>query len=721
MILNSSPDQQAILSNVSQISNFAIKATAKSFHILSSGLYANKVRAILRELGCNAWDSHVAAGCTGTPFDLHLPTQLEPWFAIRDYGIGLTHEQVVNIYTTYFESTKTESNDYIGALGLGSKSPFSYTDNFTVTAIRNGRKGIYTAFINDQGVPAIALMMESVSDEPSGLEVKFAVNNTADYIKFKNEAYTAFTYFAVKPVVNIEGFKFDEVSYIQRDIVQGIHQRSNSVSFAVMGNIAYPIDVPNCEQNLGDLHSLLNCGLEIHFNIGELDFQASREGLSYVPQTINAIKEALVRLNTALVGLLAKEADAIENQWNRALFLSKKIDNNLWNSAVSKYVADTQFELVNLSTADRWHRLKTFVFETDELASKYNIAITGFSKFRNDPVAKTIKPSSKMVSVLDGKSRNVDYWSFRISDVCYFARNDTAIGAAERGKYHWRVNSENIETTSSEVYIASAVDKTKPMLFDELMAAMCNPPRQCLVSGWASKPRAPVESREVSVLKLEEKGSYRWRWNSNTKDKVWRDAGKAAQLDPSKTYYYLPLSGHSLVSDYGCIDTKDLSIAIVNCGLFVNIKDIYGVRKADVNWVKLQKNWVNLEEHVVNTLKNMDKNTLARIALAIYNKNHAVMQVSSTFLNKIVRKDSAFVAAVDTFKDINVIEFNAQLCKILENRYKINSEDSVLVTANRIAETVAANFAKYPMIKLVNNFFSNEQTIADYINLCDSQ
>ena len=177
MILNNTPQNEAILSNVGAIGEFRIRNSAKAFSILSSGLYSNKIRAIIRELSCNAVDSHVAAGKESTPFDIHLPNSLEPWFSIRDYGTGLSHDQVTNIYTTYFESTKTDSNAFIGALGLGSKSPFSYTDNFTVTANKDGSKRIYTAFINEQGVPSIALMTDNDTDEPNGVEVQFSVND----------------------------------------------------------------------------------------------------------------------------------------------------------------------------------------------------------------------------------------------------------------------------------------------------------------------------------------------------------------------------------------------------------------------------------------------------------------------------------------------------------------------------------------------------------------
>jgi len=155
MILNNAPQNEATISNVAEIGEFRIRNSAKAFGILSSSLYANKIRAIIRELSCNAYDSHVAAGNLTTPFDMHLPNQLEPWFSIRDYGVGLTHKQVVDIYTTYFESTKTGSNDFVGALGLGSKTPFSYTDNFTVTAVKDGVRGVYSAFINEAGIPAL--------------------------------------------------------------------------------------------------------------------------------------------------------------------------------------------------------------------------------------------------------------------------------------------------------------------------------------------------------------------------------------------------------------------------------------------------------------------------------------------------------------------------------------------------------------------------------------
>ena len=429
MILNDAPANEAILSNVGEIGEFRIRNSAKAFNILSSGLYANKIRAVVRELSCNAVDSHVAAGNADTPFDVHLPNTLEPWFAVRDYGTGLTHDQVTSIYTTYFESTKTSSNAFIGALGLGSKSPFSYTDNFTVTAIKDGRKGIYSAFINGEGVPSIALMMEEESTEPAGVEVKFSVNDRYDFDKFRSEARTVYTYFSLRPVVTGCDFEFRDVEYEDKNIVPGVHSYNDSRSCrAVMGNIAYPIDVPNAETNLGDVAKLLGCGLEMHFAIGELDFQASREGLSYIPSTIAAIKDKLDAVNASLTEVLAKEANAIPNMWDRALFLVKKAEQSLWSAAVQKYVADTSFSMVNFPHRS-YARLVPFKLTVDNLAKKFNIVIRGFDKNRGQIACSNLKSYNEHKQVMGKPTEYIATWDINISESLFFVINDTKNGA----------------------------------------------------------------------------------------------------------------------------------------------------------------------------------------------------------------------------------------------------------------------------------------------------
>ena len=70
-----------------------------------------------------------------------------------------------------------DSNDYIGALGLGSKSPFSYASAFEVISRFNGQHNLYSIFLNESGIPSITRMGSKTTDEDNGLEIKITVES----------------------------------------------------------------------------------------------------------------------------------------------------------------------------------------------------------------------------------------------------------------------------------------------------------------------------------------------------------------------------------------------------------------------------------------------------------------------------------------------------------------------------------------------------------------
>ena len=722
MILNNAPQDQAVLSNVGEIGDFKIKASAKAFSILSSGLYANKIRAIIRELSCNAVDSHIAAGKQDTPFDVHLPNQLEPWFAIRDYGTGLTHEQVTSIYTTYFESTKTDSNDYIGALGLGSKSPFSYTDNFTVTAIRNGKKGIYSAFINGQGVPSIAQMMTEETDEPNGVEVKMSVNDHWDYSKFRDEARYVYTYFKLRPVVSgASNFEFRDVEYETKDIIPGVHSTRGGRGIAIMGNIAYPIDVPNADTSLGNLRALLNCGLEMHFGIGELDFQASREGLSYIPSTIDAIKAKLEQVNAALTVVLAREADAVANLWERALFLKTKKDSGLWSNAVIKYVTDTKLPTANIDIKNHWNFFAENKQTVDTLAKKYNISVTCFSHSGSSTTTKSVTPGADHNKKADGTGYDiVHYWSFSIDNGVRFVINDLKIGATERAKYHWR-NTEKVKGQSSyhNVYVLSKADKTKDMNLKAFFKAIHNPPEawKSMASDLKVKERVSGNLKNVTILALQERGHggyYR------QKEMVWRDAGKADTFDKTTTFYYLPLSGFNPISKVeGSFNVKELFNNLRECGVStLRSQTIYGVRKGDIEFIQTQKNWVNIEDHIATELSKIDnKLTMSLVLQAVDNYN--LMQYNSNIVYHVSDANSPYLKLVMQFKGFDKIKYSEHalrtLCRMYAKNVTFNPQDTVdafMAQCKVVSE-------RYPLLAYLRS--APNQEVGEYINLIDTQ
>ena len=720
MLLNTAPQDEAIVSNVGEIGEFRIRNSAKAFNILSSGLYANKIRAIIRELSCNAVDSHVAAGKKDVPFDVHLPNALEPWFSIRDYGTGLSNDQVTNIYTTYFESTKTNSNDFIGALGLGSKSPFSYTDNFTVTAIKDGKKGIYTAFINNAGVPSIALMAEEASDEPAGVEVKFSVNDRYDFDKFRQEARYVYTYFSLQPVVTgNKDFRIETPAYESKDIIPGVHQysRSNhgSRSIAVMGNIAYPIEIPQADKALGDLHRLLSCSLELHFAIGELDFQASREGLSYIPQTIDAIKRKLEAVNAVLAGKLAIEADAIENLWDRAVFLGSRKDNYLWANAVIKYVTDTKLPTFDNS---RYGGMTAFKPTVDQLAKDFNIQIRGFHYNKHSKSYSNLKNEIEWSSTKNasGHYDQTPYWGITVSNDTYFAINDTKIGATERVKYHWRMTQP---VQRANVYVLEPADKTKDMDTDSFFKLICSPreDRISKVSTMQKKERAVGVAKNVTILKLDRRNSggyYR------EKEMVWRDAGKADQFDSKTTYYYLPLSGFQMLSTKGYTSGKEFYEDVTALpGLFSG--EVYGVRKGDLEFIKTQPNWINIEEHIEQRLngKDIEKITLSLVKSQL--DNNDIFGYSNHNILPQIDPNSPYAKMINLFKGVDKFSGSSYNVSNLFKKFAPKANFSPEALTLKYQEELNKVNRRYPLLCKLNTYRTDASDIAEYINLIDAK
>lgn len=290
------------IGNVSNEAQFRMKTSQKAFQILSD-LYSDKPLAIVRELGCNAMDSMVAAGKGDQPFHIHLPNSLEPWLAIEDFGTGISHDDIYDIYTVYFASTKTNSNSQIGCLGLGSKSPFCYTDNFSVTSTHKGIRRIYNAYFNEEGTPAIALMSTENVDTTNGVKIQIPVKNT-DFNDFITATHKAFRFFDVKPIItggkvewDVETplFKSDDWAFYER-----MADRYHGESFAIMGGVTYPINIYQIRDDEGEYQQMLRNGLVLKFAMGELEFTPARDALSYTPATIKAIHDKLAKVKQEL-------------------------------------------------------------------------------------------------------------------------------------------------------------------------------------------------------------------------------------------------------------------------------------------------------------------------------------------------------------------------------------------------------------------------------------
>lgn len=312
-------------------SNFTIEATAKTFMVLSDTLYSNKIKAVIRELSTNAYDSHIDNGNPNVPFDVHLPNSMEPTFSIRDYGTGLSHEDCTSLYTTYFKSNRTNTNEATGCFGLGSKSPFAYNDSFTVESFFNGMHRTYSAYKNEREEPVFALMSEKETEEQNGLKISFPVKSGSydnDFDDFQEYAEEVYQYFKVKPSVSGAELNIGELEKtIHHEGEWAFYKggrRTTGESIAIMGQVAYPID-SDIFSDLEDktIAKLIMSPILMDFKIGELDVTPSRESLSYNEYTKKSIIKKVEDIVEGVKDVIQTEFQDCKDLWDaRKLYVS---------------------------------------------------------------------------------------------------------------------------------------------------------------------------------------------------------------------------------------------------------------------------------------------------------------------------------------------------------------------------------------------------------------
>lgn len=296
-------------------SQFAVGDINFIVDMFADKVYTKKERAVIRELSCNAHDSHVMAGTTDVPFDVHLPTQLESWFSIRDYGTGLSDEDVRNVFSGIGISTKRDSNEVIGCFGIGSLSPFAVSDSFTVTSYYNGTKNVYNCYRDENRTPVVALLTSCDTDEPNGLEIHVPVENATG--KWETEARNVFRHWS-GTTANINSDwvnkELSERFYTVETEYYGFNGANWGTMYAVMGNIAYEIDDDILPSDFSGWSGY------VKFELGDLSFDTARENLEVTDGNRAAIKERLETIQKDLVEDIHQLILSQPTDWDRAVY-----------------------------------------------------------------------------------------------------------------------------------------------------------------------------------------------------------------------------------------------------------------------------------------------------------------------------------------------------------------------------------------------------------------
>lgn len=313
-----------------QSNEFGIGDTSVIIDILRNRLYQNKIQSMCQEIISNARDAMREVGKDNT-FEVIIPTRLNPTFRVRDFGPGISPDRMLNVFIKYGASTKRKSNNQTGGFGVGAKSPFAYSDSFSITTWLEGVKRAYVAHLglNNQG--SLDLVSTDKTDEPNGTEIQVAVRHD-DLREFELAIYRAIYFWADKPTVkgvsadwvlgSAQGHKVNEsIETIDRNLLPDFVRPEYGVhALAVIDGIPYPLTDKLLDKasKLGAVvQNKLSKMLILHFGNGLVEVSASRESIADSQFTIDSLNKmgnrASLAIDTYIVDTFAKANSTSEH------------------------------------------------------------------------------------------------------------------------------------------------------------------------------------------------------------------------------------------------------------------------------------------------------------------------------------------------------------------------------------------------------------------------
>lgn len=301
-----------------------------------TNLYSNPELAVLREYPSNGIDSHIAAGVT-RPVELTLPTPANPNFVVKDYGVGMSTEDIETIYSMYGASTKRNTNDQIGAFGLGAKSALTITPHFTFTSVKDGIKNIVLVMKGEDGVGDFKFLSTTETTEGNGVEVVIPIANVN---KFNQEATKFFR--SVDPdLILVNGERVTDTIYNTENWTRvgdagwfHIRDFMNATTSRVYHpegvRVKYGPVLYSLNNSTGNLYPQYdgffktNAGyVVLDIPIGDLDLTPSREDLRYSNRTVTRVKEALNSYLQAVTETMNELLQSYDSRIDAARFYAK--------------------------------------------------------------------------------------------------------------------------------------------------------------------------------------------------------------------------------------------------------------------------------------------------------------------------------------------------------------------------------------------------------------
>jgi hypothetical protein len=611
---------------------YKIKASSKAFKILSEGLYSEKAKAPVRELSTNAYDAHIANGNDDVPFDVHLPNMVEPWFSIRDYGVGMSTEELETIYTTYFDSNKTHSNKFVGQMGLGSKTPFCVSDSFTVVSIKDGIKTTVVNYLDDH-VPNFSIINTEDTTEPSGTEITFTPTNGEDsysgnsmFEQLKESALQVFPFFDVTPNVTIgqEPLEIPQVDKMFKGtdwyaLRQGLSYYDES--WIIMGNVAYPFAYEHIDDIVDrntsgwdetyEYRDLVNRGIVINVPIGKLDVTASRESIGWTDSAREYMFERVKGVVSEIREQVEDQLNSCKTFWDAKLMYNEMVGINTHPQGESSRGIIENF---------KWKKN----LEWNEVALQDSFG-NDYSKLPLMSAHNGVSPQAFWLGS-PARKRNSDESEYVVrqeinmhltyNENLEIYVDDLVKGHVARLRHYLRKD----ENKDKICLLVNPKNEYQLRKFRKFLTERGVPMKVGKVSSLEKPPRTSIQgsnkTNELVGYELDLGSSWWYNPRNN-----WSDV-ELDLTDTSVTNYYVPIKNWHVVNGEQDFNDHSVSDLIKVAQTIIGDEESYtilGIKKVHIKKVAKLSNWVNLFDLVSDYIKESvrDKTHAIRKQLVI--------------------------------------------------------------------------------------------------------
>lgn len=332
---------ESIVVGETKSKRFSISDSKIIYDILRNKLYKDPIGAICREIASNSRDANREAKRGNVPITIEIVTSgLDALgissnlsIAFHDSGLGITPDRMDDIFIVYGESTKRDTNEQTGGYGLGAKTPFAYSDTFSVKTVCDfeGKrmKYFYVAAIDKEEKGMMYLFRTEETTDPTGTTVTVPIKNQQDRDRFETSCVNYTQAWDVLPLYknfrrtnnNVERQKFGgfELWYSDRDIFTNC----DNVVILIDG-IPYPYPgehLPSAMQNIFGT-------LVIPFENGVFDLSGGREEIQYIKTNITILDKRWISIRDYASTWLKDFVDTAPNFRQAALKYTMMINRD---------------------------------------------------------------------------------------------------------------------------------------------------------------------------------------------------------------------------------------------------------------------------------------------------------------------------------------------------------------------------------------------------------